>query len=491
MVPAGIESKRIIFSAAKNSALAVYASIESMSLNLALALAAVLAANPEWPNFRGPASNPAANNARLPEKWSTKTNIEWAADLPGLGWSSPIVAGKQIFLTTVTTDGQAKKPQVGSDYSNNYAAELSKQGIKGKELLERLTARDFELPNEVTIHYWLYSIDLDSGKVNWKREFFSGRPPGGRHRKNSFSSETPVTDGERVYVHITNLGLFVYDLSGNKVWNTPLESFPTILDFGTGSSPVLAGNLVVIVNDNEKQQFIAAFDKNTGKQVWRTDRSIHVQGSDRQTGWSTPYVWKHAARTEIVTIGPGIAISYDLDGKELWRLGGMSAMPIPSPFAYDGLLYLNGGSGKALAAIKPGATGDLTTPDGAKLNEFVVWLQPKAGTYLPTELAYEGGIYVLTHTGILTRFDAKTGVQTYKARIGTGGDFTTSPWAYNGKVFCLDEEGKTYVIRAGDKFEQLDTNELGDMALSTPAIVDDRLLLRTEHHLYSIRNRRL
>jgi outer membrane protein assembly factor BamB len=189
-----------------------------------------------------------------------------------------------------------------------------------------------------------------------------------------------------------------------------------------------------------------------------------------------------------VTIGPGIAISYDLTGQELWRLGGMSSMPIPSPFAHDGLLYLNGGTNRPIAAIRPGAMGDLTTPEGAKLNEYVAWLQPKAGTYLPTQLAYEGGLYVLTHNGILTRFDAQTGVQTYKTRIGEGGEFTSSPWAYNGSVFCLNEEGRTFVIRAGDKFELLGSNDLGEMALATPAVVADRLILRTEKHLYSIRN---
>ena len=267
-----------------------------------------------------------------------------------------------------------------------------------------------------------------------------------------------------------------------------LRSNPTILDFGTASSPALVNDLIVVVNDNEKQQFIAAFNKHTGKQVWRTERSIRVQGSDRQTGWSTPYIWKNPVRTEIVTMGPGIAISYDLAGKELWRLGGMSAMPIPSPFAHDGLLYLNGGTNRPVAAIKPGASGDITTPDGAKLNDFVTWLQPKAGTYLPTQVAYEGGLYVLTHTGILTRFDAKTGTQTYKTRVGEGGEFTASLWAYNGSVFCINEEGRTFVIRAGDKFELLGTNDLGEMTLATPAIVGDRLLLRTEKHLYSIRN---
>ena len=446
-----------------------------------------IAADPVWPGFRGPVSNPSASNLSLPDQWSTTSNIEWKADIPGLGWSSPIVTGNSGFLTTVTTDGAAKQPQKGVSYSNDYSAELAKQGFKGKELRDRLNARDFEFPDEVALHYFLYSLDLNSGKVNWKREFYSGNPPGGRHRKNSFSSETPITDGKRVYVYITHLGLYAYDLAGKQVWNTPLESFPTVHSFGTAASPALINDLVIIVNDNEKQQFIAAFNKDTGKQVWRTERSIHLEGSDRQTGWSTPYIWKHAERTEIITIGPAVAISYDLEGKELWRLGGMGAMPIPSPFAYDGLLYLNGGSGKALAAVKPGAKGELSTPDGAKLNDFIAWLQPKAGTYLPTELAYEGGIYVLTHTGILTRFDARSGAQTYKARVGEGGDFTASPWAYNGKVFCIDEEGRTYVIKAGGKFELLATNDLGEMALATPAIIVDRLLLRTAKGLYSIR----
>jgi outer membrane protein assembly factor BamB len=454
-----------------------------------LLAACASAEDPEWPHFRGPFSNPASSNPRLPDRWSRTSNIEWATPVPGLGWSSPVVASKKIFLTTVTTDGKAKQPQVGSTYSNDYIAELSKQGLKDKEVLDRLNARDFEFPNEVSVRYVLYALDLESGKIKWKREFHAGRPPGGRHRKNSFCSETPVTDGKHVYVYINNLGLFAYDLDGKAVWNTPLESFPTILDFGTASSPALVDDLIVIVNDNEKQQFIAAFKKNTGKQVWRTNRSIRVEGSDRQTGWSTPYIWKNPGRTEIVTIGPGIAISYDLGGKEIWRLGGMSAMPIPSPFAHDGLLYLNGGTNKPVVAIRPGATGDLTTPEGAKLNEFVAWIQPKAGTYLPTELAYEGGLYVLTHTGILSRFDAKTGVQTYKARIGQGGEFTSSPWAYNGKVFCMNEEGRTFVIRAGDKFELVGSNDLAEMALATPALIGDRLILRTDKHLYSIRNR--
>jgi hypothetical protein len=137
--------------------------------------ACVFAADPERPGLRGPFSNPSAINPRLPQEWSTTSNIEWSSAIPGLGWSSPIAAGNQIFVTTVTTDGKAKQPQIGSSYSNDYIAELSKQGFKGKELLDRLNARDFEFPDEVSVHYFLYSIDLDSGKINWKRDFHSGR----------------------------------------------------------------------------------------------------------------------------------------------------------------------------------------------------------------------------------------------------------------------------------------------------------------------------
>src|ERR1700722_1321013 len=188
-------------------------------------LSIFLSFSPElnWPRFLGPSAIPSAINSNLPDKWSKTSNIEWTTPLPGLGWSSPIVAGGNIFVTTVTTDGKAKQPQVGTEYSNDYIAELSKQGVKGKELMDRLNARDFELPNEVSLHYFLDSIDLDTGKINWQREFYAGHPPGGRHRKNSFCSETPVTDGSRVYIYINNLGLYAYDLDGNKVWNPPLE----------------------------------------------------------------------------------------------------------------------------------------------------------------------------------------------------------------------------------------------------------------------------
>jgi outer membrane protein assembly factor BamB len=458
---------------------------------LLLASFTVQAQDIAWPQFRGPESNPVGTHERLAERWSKTENVEWWQEIPGRGWSSPIVTGGKVYVTTVTTEGKSKPPQIGTEYSNEYVAELRKQGLPIEEVIKRVTERDIELPNEVMLHYFVYCLNLKSGQVEWKNEFYTGRPPGGRHRKNSFVSESPVTDGKFVYVYVANLGLWAFDVKGKQVWTAPMEANPIYLEFGTGSSPALAGNLLVIVNDNEKQQYIAAFDKKTGKQVWRTNRDIGGKGQPVQrSGWATPFVWRHPLRTEIVAVGPTEVISYDLAGKELWRMSGMSASPVPMPFAYDGLLYINGGRGCPLFAIRPGATGDISLKKDESSNGYVVWSQARGGTYLPSPVAYQGAIYTLTETGILNRFDAKTGKQTYKTRIDpTAKAFTTSPWAYNGKLFCLSEEGQTFVVSTGEEFKLLHVNELDDFSLASPALVGDRLLIRTEHRLYSIRRK--
>ena len=444
------------------------------------------APDPAWPQFRGPESNPVASNPLLPDRWSTTENVEWSAEIPGRGWSSPIVAGNRVFVTAAVTEGASKPPQTGTEYSNEYAAELAKQGLSDAEVMARVVERDIELPKEVALHYYLYALDLETGELLWRSEIHAGRPPGGRHRKNSFMSETPVTDGELVYVYIANLGLYAYDFEGERRWATPLEAHPIYLDFGTGASPVLHEDRLIILSDNEEKQFLAAFDKTTGKQIWRTERD--VEGEGRRSGWSTPFIWTNPERTEIVTVGPGVAAGYGLDGKELWRLTGMTAVPAPSPFVYGGLLYLDAGQGRPLFAIRPGAAGDITPGDIADPGDPVAWAQPRSGTYIPTPVAYDGFLYVLFDKGILARLDAGSGEQTYKARIAReDGAFTSSPWAYNGKIFCLSETGSTYVLGTGEKLELLHVNKLDEMALATPAIVGDRLLIRTETRLYSIR----
>lgn len=444
-----------------------------------------------WPQFLGPESNPVSKNARLPERWSKTENVEWSFEIPGRGWSSPIVTGDKVYVTSVTTEGKSKPPQTGTEYSNEYVAELQKQGLSMQEILKRVTERDIELPNEVQLHYVLYSLNLKNGKVEWSKEFHTGRPPGGRHRKNSFVSETPVTDGKFIYVYVANLGLWAFDLKGKQVWTTPLESHPMYLDLGGGSSPALVDNLLIVLSDNQKQQYIAAYDKQTGKQVWRTERDLGGnQPPVQRSGWSTPYIWRQSGRTEIVTTGPGEAVSYDLDGKELWRMKGMAATPVPTPFSYEGKLFLNGGRGRPYFVIAPGAAGDISLKEGETSNQFVIWSQARGGTYLPSSVVYDGAVYTLTETGILSRFDIETGKQSYKTRIDpAAANFTSTPWAYGGKLFCLSEEGQTFVVKTGEQFQLLHINQLDDMAQASPAIVGDRLLIRTEHRLYSIRRK--
>jgi outer membrane protein assembly factor BamB len=454
-------------------------------------------ANPEtsapWPRFRGPDSNPVSDNPNLPVTWSRTENVEWVADVPGVGWSSPVVWGNRVFLTAATSEQRMKPPALGTEFSNEYIAELRKQGLSADEITKRLWARDREMPQDIIISLMLFCYDLESGKLMWERRIHHGNPRGGRHVKNSFASETPVIDANRVYAYFTDYGLYAFDFDGKPIWATPFERRATIRDYGTGASPALYRDRLFVLNDNEEQSFLAAYDARTGKELWRTLRTVTPA---RKTGWSTPFVWENRLRTEVVTLGPGVAISYGLDGRELWRVNRMGAVAIQSPFAWNDILYVTSGTSgddhKPIAAIRAGGAGDITPSEPGNQNEHVVWYDRIAGgTYLPTPVLYRNALYVLFDKGIISRHKVDTGERVFRARVAPGAAaFTASPWAYDGKVFLLSEEGNTFVIEAGDEYRLLHVNSLDEFALSTPAIVGDRLLIRTQSRLYSIRSRR-
>ncbi len=445
-----------------------------------------------WPQFRGPGALPVSDAAGLPSSWSTTENVEWVAEVAGSGWSSPIVWGDKVFVTSAMSETPMKQPSLGVDFSNDYVAELQRQGYEGEELMRRVTERENELPHEVELAYTVFCFDLESGDLLWQTGFHEGPPPVGRHRKNSYTSETPVTDGEAVYVYVAFLGLYAFDLDGKILWETALERHPVYLDFGGGASPVIHDDRIFVLNDNEEASFVAAFDKRTGEQLWRTPRE-GLGSRMLRSAWSTPLVWENDLRTELVTVGPGWVISYDLDGAELWRMSRFSMMSIQSPFAWNGLLYVTSGTAgeenKRIAAIRPGGSGDITPADGADESEYVAWYNRVAGgTYLPTPVIYQGGLYVLSDTGIFAKYDPATGERLYRSRIHADArNFTASPWAYGGKIFVLNEEGDTFVIKAGDEFEFLGVNRLDEFSMATPAIAGDRLLIRTQGKLYSIR----
>ena len=443
-----------------------------------------------WPQFRGPQGAGVLTEGKLPTTWSTKDNVAWSVEVQGRGWSSPVAWDNTVFVTSAISPGKFKEPSTGI-FGNDYVAELAKQGLSEEEVLKRVTARDIELTSDTgEIRYMVYAFDARTGKMKWEREAHKGAPFGGRHRKNTYASETPATDGERLYAYFGNVGLFAYAFDGKPLWNARFDPQPMYLDFGTAASPVVHEGKVFVVHDNDGKSFAAAIEARTGKQIWRVERDLPSKGM--MSGWSTPFVWKHDGRTELIVIGKSYAVSYAPEtGKELWRIGGLTGQSTPTPVAADGLLYLatgsQGESNRPVFAVRPGASGDITLAKGEESNQFVAWFHPRASAYTSSPLVYRGRMYVVNDNGILTVSDSKTGKEIYKARAGgSGNTFSASPWAADGKVYLLSEDGHTFVIEAGDKYVELAKNSMDEMSFASPALAPNTLFLRTQTKLYRI-----
>ncbi|MEK6410114.1 MAG: PQQ-binding-like beta-propeller repeat protein [Acidobacteriota bacterium] len=424
-----------------------------------LLTAAMAQAN--WPQFRGPGSLGVAEDPNLPDKWSTTENVAWKTEIPGMGWSSPAVWGDNIFLTSVVSSVEGEKPKKGLYFGG-----------------ERKPPTD--------IHRWMvYCVDFKTGKIRWQQEVKNGPPENPRHLKNSYASETPVTDGERVYAYFGNVGLFCFDMSGKLLWSKKWGPFATRYGWGTAASPVLYKDRLYVVNDNDTASFMIALNAKTGEQIWRVER-------EQGTNWATPYVWESGSRTEIITPGTKKTRSYDLNGKPLWEFSGMSSISIPTPFSRHGLVYIASGyvgdQLRPVYAIKPGASGDISLKPGELSNNYIAWYQPQAGPYNPSPIVYGDYYYTLYDRGFFTCHDAKDGGEVYpKVRIDPGVNaFTSSPWAYNGKIFCLSEDGDTFVIQAGKEYKLVGKNSLDEMCMATPAIVRGSLIIRTASKLYRI-----
>ena len=469
--------------------------MRNLSLPLAAGLlftSAIISAGPaDWPQFRGAGGAGVADEATLPQRWTTTENVAWVTEIPGRGWSSPILWQDRVFVTSAISAGAFKAPSTGI-FGNDYAAELQKQGLSDDEIMKRVVGRDIELTNETgDVSYIVLALDAGTGRVLWQQEAWRGKPFGGRHRKNTYASETPVTDGERVYASFGgNIGVFCYSADGTRLWTHKWAPQPIYLDFGTASSPVLHDGRVYQLHDNDGDSFLAALDARTGNEIWKVKRTDLAGRSS--SGWATPLIWNSGSRTEIVTIGRGFAISYDTDGHELWRLKGMT-QATPSPVAGERLLYVGSGSqgeaNRPLLAVRPNARGDISLRDDQRANEFVAWSQPRFSGYTPSPLAYRGRIYAVNDNGVLQVADAATGADVYKARVGGGGfTFSSSPIASRGRIYLLSEDGDGFVLNAGDRYEEIAKNSLGEMSLATPAIGPDSLFVRTQTKLYRIRS---
>jgi outer membrane protein assembly factor BamB len=412
-----------------------------------------------WPQFRGTTAG-VSDDAKLPAEWSPTKNVAWVVDVPGRGWSSPVVWGNRVFLTSVVKEGNYEEARKGLYFGGERAK-----------------------PADVVHHWRVYCFDLMTGKKVWEQEVGSAKPDRGIHIKNTYASETPVTDGERLYAYFGNMGLFCYSLDGKLLWKKTWPSVRTRFSWGTAASPVVHKGRIYILNDNEDKSFLEAIDAKTGEVVWHVNR-------DEKSNWATPFIWEHDGRTEVVTAGTSRVRSYDLEGKVLWELGGMSSITIPTPFARHGLLYIGSGyvmdKTRPIYAIRPGATGDISLKPGQTTSDQIAWSQ-NAAPYNPTPLVYGDYLYVLYDRGMISCYEAKSGKPVYE-RERLDGMFTSSPWAYGGKVYCLNEDGTTYVVQAGPKFQILGKNRLEEMAMATPALAGDRLLIRTLTKLYCFRN---
>jgi outer membrane protein assembly factor BamB len=417
-----------------------------------------------WPQWRGPESSGISPEKNVPTEWSATKNIEWKTPLPGRGHSSPVIWGNKIFLTTslegpVITD--AKAPT---------------HFLRGKEFLHPDSVgadRSYTLK--------VLALDARTGKMLWERTAYEGRVYDHRHKKNTYASPTPATDGRYLYVFFGSEGLYCYDFGGNLVWKASLGPMGT-MGMGTGTSPVLYENLVIVQCDQEFEgegAFTAAVDKKTGKQVWKSERK-------EAATWATPLLVRTPERTELVASGAYRIVSYDpATGRELWRTEGLMSNAIPSPVANREMVFVSAGyPAKKVIAIRLGGSGDLTaTPN-------IVWKYDKGTAYVPSPILYGEHLYVMTDKGLVTCLDARTGQVKYEgARVPVPATFSASPVAFEGKILLTSEDGDTFVIKAGPVHEVLRSNSLGEPVYASPAIAEGRLFIRGEKHLYCIREK--
>ena len=422
---------------------------------IALALTIDVLHAENWPGWRGPGGTGVSSESTFPVSW-TDANIRWKTPIPGRGHSSPIVWGDRVFLTTAIEGdivaGREKKPE----------------HMLGKEVFVHpdMVSHDRRQTMKVL------ALDAKSGKTVWERTAYEGPVADGRHRKSSFASATPVTDGRHVFVFFGTEGLYAYNVDGALAWKQDLGEIRT-LGLGYASSPVLFGNVVIVQcdEDNGEKSFIAAFDRATGKPAWRQSRAV-------QSSWATPVLVEAGGRTELVAAGTEFTIAYDpATGRELWRSKGTNSNIIPSPVYGHGMVYVTSGyPEKSVLAIRPAGPG-----------AEIVWTRARGTAYVTSPILVADALYLSTDRGILTNLDAKTGEPRYEGgRIPVPASFTASMVAFGDKILQASEDGDIFVVQAGATHKVIATNRLGEPVFASPALSNGVIFIRGEKHLYAI-----
>jgi len=441
------------------------------------------AALSNWGQWRGPLGTGEAPQGNPPTQWSETKNVQWKVKIPGDGTSTPVIWGDKVFVLTA---GPAK--DLGATALHGPAAtavtftafqppQKGKGGFppgggkKGGSLGEPAPTEPYQ--------FVLMCLDRNSGKTKWQRAVSELIPHEGKHPADgSFAAHSAATDGECVIAFFGSRGLACYDLDGNLKWKKDLGKQRSRNGFGEGATPALYGNYVIVPWDHEGEDFIAAFDKKTGDEIWRQSR-------DEPTGWSTPLVVEHDGKGQVVLGGTNRTRSYDLaSGKQIWECEGLTVNVIPSAVTRDGVVYITSGyQGYKLLAIRLGSTGDLTD------SKAIAWRLDRDTPYVASPLLSGDRLYFFkSRNSLLTCLDIKTGQPYYSARRidGLGPDAYASPVSAAGRVYLVSRTGDSIVLKDSSEFQVLATNKLDERIDASPAIVGKQMFLRSHQSLYCI-----
>jgi len=419
-----------------------------------------------WPSFRGEGAAGVADGQGAPAEWDVESgkNIRWKTAIPGMANSSPIVWGDRIFVTTAISGG---------------GDETFRSGLYGD-----VDSVDDESEHEFKV----YALNKADGKIVWERTSARRVPGAKRHLKATQANSTPVTDGKHVVALFGTIGMLAaYDFAGKPLWTADLGIldggwfYDKTYQWGHASSPVIYKDTVIVQADIQEDSFIAAYRLSDGKLAWKTPR-------DEVPTWGTPTVYHGKDRDELITNGTTVRGYDPATGKPLWSLAPNSEVTVATPVVANDLFYVTAGYPpvRPVYAIRPGATGDISLTEGADSSDAIAWSLDRDGTYMPTPIVYGDYLYTCANNGRLTCYEAETGERIYRARVGGGGTFTASPVAADGRLYFTDEDGDIIVIKAGGAYEEIGRNSMGEICMSTPAISDGLMVVRTMKHVYGI-----
>ena len=405
------------------------------------------AAGDNWPQWRGPAGRGVSDAAGYPDEWSPDKHIAWKTAIAGRGHSSPVVWNDRVFLTSSIegerVPGHTAPDHLGYDLRPGYLHPDS-VGVEYRNALK------------------VVALDAGTGRIVWERTAYDGLMYDNRHRKNTYASSTPVTDGRLVYAYFEAAGIYAYDFDGALVWSSSLGKMAKG-GMGPGTSPILFEDLVIVQADQEMGagSAMVALDKRTGKEVWRTARTT-------RRSWATPLVVEANKRVELIAAGAEMVAGYDpRSGRELWRSRGTESHPIPSAVAGLGLIFFTAGSqAKRAMAVRPGGEGDVTS-------SAIVWSYRKGTAYVPSPILHGSFLYLMTDAGLMTCLDAATGEVKYEGgRPPVPATFTSSLVGYGDRLLMTSEDGDTFVVKAGPTYEVLRTNTVGEPVYASLALAN-------------------